>query len=228
MNYIAIAGALDPIGAKNGPPIPPLNLVADFGGGGMLLAFGILAALLEAQRSGQGQVVDAAMVDGAALLTTMFHGLKASGLWRDQRGTNLLDGGSPFYSVYETQDGQHVSVGPIEPKFYVQLIAGLGLDPSTVPGQYDQAKWPELREILTSAFKTKTRDEWTEVFEDIDACVYPVLSMGEAPNHRHNAERKTFVTVDGCVQPAPALASNEPRLGYPVLHVLQDSIRPKF
>ncbi len=204
MNYIALAGALDPIGDNGGPPIPPLNLVADFGGGGMLLAYGILAALLEAQRSGQGQVVDAAMVDGAALLTTMFHGLRAAGMWKDERGSNLLDGGSPFYSVYETKDEKFLSVGPIEPKFYMQLITVLGLDPSQIPGQYDQSRWPELRGLLAKAFKEKTRDEWAGIFEDTDACVYPVLSLGEAPEHPHNVARDTFVTVDGCVQPAPA------------------------
>jgi len=204
LNYIALAGALDPIGPRGGPPIPPLNLVADFGGGGMLLALGILAAVIEARNTGQGQVVDAAMVDGAALLTTMFHGLSATGMWQDQRGSNLLDGGSPFYSCYETADGGYMAVGAIEPKFYIQLIHGLGLDPAEMPGQYDQSRWPELRQILTDVFKGASRDHWAGVFEDMDACVYPVLSLLEAPNHRHNVARGTFVEIDGVVQPAPA------------------------
>jgi alpha-methylacyl-CoA racemase len=144
------------------------------------------------------------MVDGAALLTTMFHGLSATGMWQDQRGSNLLDGGSPFYSCYETADGGYMAVGAIEPKFYIQLIHGLGLDPAEMPGQYDQSRWPELRQILTDVFKGASRDHWAAVFEDMDACVYPVLSLLEAPNHRHNVARGTFVEIDGVVQPAPA------------------------
>ncbi|MEE2755339.1 MAG: CaiB/BaiF CoA-transferase family protein [Myxococcota bacterium] len=204
INYIALSGALHPIGDAGGPPIIPLNLVADFGGGGMLLAVGVLAAVLHAKISGEGQVVDAAMVDGSALLTTMFHGLMASGMWTTERGSNLLDGGAPFYRCYQTADGGYMSVGAIEPKFYALLIHGLGLDMAELPSQYDQTRWAELRSLFQGVFLSKTRQQWADVFEDIDACVYPVLSLAEAPKHRHNRHRSTFTTAAGCVQPAPA------------------------
>lgn len=204
IDYIALTGALHPIGRAGGPPVPPLNLLGDFGGGGMLAALGVLAALWERGQSGQGQVIDAAMVDGSALLTAMFHGMRAAGLWSDQRGTNLLDSGAPFYDCYETADGQYMAVGALEPQFFVGLVSGLGLDPAGLPMQYDPSGWPALRECLAEAFHRRTRDEWAEVFAGIDACVAPVLTMEEAVHHPHNATRGTFVEVGGIVQPGPA------------------------
>jgi len=204
IDYVALAGALHPIGQAGGPPVPPLNLVGDFGGGGMLLALGVVAALLEASRSGRGQVVDAAMVDGAALLTTQFHELLAAGLWREERGANLLDGGAPFYGVYETADGRHLAVGALEPQFWAELLERLGLDAAELPAQLDRNGWPELRERLAALFRTRPRDEWCELLAGTDACVAPVLGLGEAPAHRHNRARGTFVDVGGVVQPAPA------------------------
>ncbi|MFP5576836.1 MAG: CaiB/BaiF CoA transferase family protein [Acidimicrobiia bacterium] len=205
INYIALAGALEPIGRRGEAPIPPLNLVGDFGGGGMFLAFGIVCGLLEAQRSGEGQVVDAAMVDGAAVLTTMFHAFRAMGIWNDERGTNLLDTGAHFYDVYETSDGKYVSIGSIEPQFYAQLLelSGLGAD-GDLPHQMDRGQWPALKERIGDIFKSKTRDEWCEIMEHTDVCFAPVLSLGEAPQHPHNVERKTFVESHGVLQPAPA------------------------
>ena len=209
IDYIAVAGALEPIGRAGQRPVPPLNLVADFGGGGMLLAVGVLAALLERERSGLGQVVDAAMVDGAALLTSFLHGMRAAGAWRDERGTNLLDGGAPFYDTYESADGRHVAVGALEPKFYAALLAGLGLaDDQGLPGQYDRAGWPVLRARLAEVFRSRSQAEWAEVFAGTDACVAPVLGPAEAPAHPHNAARGVFIDVGGVVQPAPA-----PRFG---------------
>lgn len=204
IDYIAVAGALDPIGRAGGPPVPPLNLVGDFGGGGLLLCVGVLAALHERERSGRGQVVDAAMVDGAALLTTMFHVLRARGLWRDERGSNLLDTGAPYYDVYETSDGRYVAVGALEPEFYARLLATVGIDPADLPSRDDPAAWPEIRQALADVFRQRTRDEWSELFAGVDACVAPVLSLGEAPSHPHNQERGTFVDVGGVLQPAPA------------------------
>jgi alpha-methylacyl-CoA racemase len=204
LNYIAIAGALDPIGPHGGPPTVPLNLIGDFGGGGMLLAMGVLSAVIESQRSGRGQVVDAAMVDGSALLTTMFHGLMATGMWKEERGSNMLDGGAPFYGIYATSDDKYMSVGPIEPKFYAEFIRGLELEDADLPHQYDQTQWPTLRATFAEKFRQRTRDEWTALFSDRDACVYPVLSLGEAPAHPHNQARASFVEVGGVVQPAPA------------------------
>ncbi len=204
IDYIALVGALHPIGRAGGPPVPPLNLLGDFGGGGMLAALGVLAALWERGHSGRGQVVDAAMVDGSALLTAMFHGMRAAGLWSDERGTNLLDSGAPFYDCYETADGRHMAVGALEPQFFMGLVSGLGLDPAGLPMQYDPSGWPVLRERLAEAFRTRTRDEWAEVFAGIDACVAPVLTMEEAVHHPHNASRGTFVEVGGIVQPGPA------------------------
>jgi alpha-methylacyl-CoA racemase len=204
IDYVALAGALHPIGQAGGPPVPPLNLVGDFGGGGMLLALGVVAALLETGRSGAGQVVDAAMVDGAALLTTQFHELLAAGLWREERGANLLDGGAPFYGVYQTADGRHLAVGALEPQFYAELLRRLGLDAGDLPAQLDRDGWPLLRERLAALFRTRTREEWCELLAGTDACVAPVLGFGEAPAHPHNRARGTFVDVGGVVQPAPA------------------------
>jgi alpha-methylacyl-CoA racemase len=205
IDYIAIGGALWSMGRADSAPVPPLNLVGDFGGGGMLLAFGMVAALLEAARSGQGQVVDAAMVDGAASLMTMIHAFHAHGIWSDQRGSNMLDTGAPFYEVYETSDGKWMAVGGIEPQFYAALLEGLGLsgDPS-LPGQMERDEWPAMKERFAAVFKTKTRDEWSAIFDRTDACVAPVLSAWEAHEHPHNVARSTYIEVEGAVQPAPA------------------------
>ncbi|MFF0450300.1 CaiB/BaiF CoA transferase family protein [Streptomyces sp. NPDC004609] len=204
INYIGLAGALEPIGRAGERPVPPLNLVGDFGGGGMLLAVGILAALYEREHSGLGQVVDAAMVDGAALLTAPLHGLRATGQWDNPRGHNLLDGGAPFYDTYETADGRYMAVGALEPHFYAQLLAGLGLADADLPEQDDRDRWSELRARFTAAFATRTRDEWTAVFDGTDACVTPVLSPWEAHLHPHNAARGVFTDLVGSRQPAPA------------------------
>ncbi len=205
INYIALAGALEPLGRKGEKPYAPLNLVGDFGGGGMLLAFGIVCALVERQTSGTGQVVDAAMVDGSAVLMTMFHAFRAMGFWNDERGTNILDSGAWFYEVYETRDGKYVAVGAIEPQFCQQLLELTGLsDDPELPRQHDRTSWPAMKERLAEVFKTKTRDEWCEIMEGTDACFAPVLSMAEAPEHPHNRHRGTFVEVEGLVQPAPA------------------------
>ncbi|MCO5971726.1 CaiB/BaiF CoA transferase family protein [Actinoallomurus soli] len=221
INYIAIAGALDPIGHAGERPVPPLNLIGDFGGGGMLLALGILAALYERSRSGRGQVVDAAMVDGAALLTSFIHGMRGQGLWRDERGTNLLDGGAPFYDTYETADGRYVSVGALEPQFYAALLRGLGLEDEDLPAQLDQERWPELRARFTEVFKQRTRDEWTAIFDGTDACVAPVLGLGEAPAHPHNRARDGFLDIGGLPQPAPA-----PRFGRTAAETPRPPARP--
>ncbi|MGH8997741.1 MAG: CoA transferase, partial [Acidimicrobiales bacterium] len=181
-----------------------LNLVGDFGGGGMLLAFGVAAALLEAARSGQGQVVDAAMVDGAASLSTMLYSHRALGIWEDERGVNILDTGAPFYEVYDTADGKYFSVGAIESQFYAALIQGLGLDAADLPHQMDRSKWPETKERFESIFRSKTRDEWAAIFDGVDACATPVLSPAEANRHPHVEARSTFFEMDGAVQPSPA------------------------
>jgi alpha-methylacyl-CoA racemase len=205
INYIALAGALDPIGRAGGPPVPPLNLVGDFGGGGLVLAYGLVCALLEATHSGKGQVVDAAMVDGAAVLMTMFHAFTAMGIWNDQRGTNLLDTGAHFYDTYETADGKYVAVGSIEPQFYAELLRLTDLgDDGDFAAQMDRSRWPELKERIAEVFRTKSRDEWCQIMEGTDVCFAPVLSMSEAPKHPHNVERGTFVEVSGITQPAPA------------------------
>lgn len=206
INYISLAGVLGAIGRAGEAPVPPLNLVGDFGGGGMLLAFGVVCALLEAARSGQGQVVDAAMIDGSALLMTMFHGMAASGSWRPERGTNLLDSGAPFYDVYETADGGYVSVGSLEPQFYAELLrlSGLGETAADLPAQLDRSQWPAMKKRLAEVFRSKTRDEWTALMEGSDVCFAPVLSMAEAPAHPHNAARHTFTEVAGIPQAAPA------------------------
>jgi alpha-methylacyl-CoA racemase len=202
INYIAITGALHALGRAGEPPAIPLNLLGDFGGGSMYLAMGILAALWEADRSGKGQVVDAAIVDGAASLMSMPFNMLAGGGWRDERGTNVLDTGSPYYDVYETADGGWMAVGALERKFYSEFVTLLGLD-EAASDRSPEALVP-LRKHITAAFKTRTRDEWAAVFEGTDACVAPVLSMREAPGHPHNAARKTFVDIDGHPQPAPA------------------------
>jgi alpha-methylacyl-CoA racemase len=204
IDYIAVSGVLHGIGRPGERPVPPLNLVGDFGGGGMLLAVGVLAALVERGRSGLGQVVDAAMVDGSALLNAFLYGMIASGAWTEPRGANLLDGGAPFYDTYETADGGYVAVGALEPDFYAELLAGLGLNEADLPGQYDRAGWPVLRDRFAAAFAKRTRDEWAEAFGGTDACVSPVLAPDEAPGHPHNAARGTFVRAGGVVQPAPA------------------------
>jgi len=203
IDYIALAGALGVIGREGSAPVPPVNLLGDFGGGGMLLVVGVLAALFEARRSGRGQVVDAAMVDGTALLLAMVWGLKAQGLWSDERGTNLLDTGAPFYDVYETADGRYVAVGALEPQFFAELCERLGLEVGEAE-RLDRARWPELRARLADAFRARTRAEWEAVFEGSDACVAPVLGLDEAARHPHNVARATYVNVDGVVQPAPA------------------------
>src|SRR5690606_31588904 len=200
----ATSGVLHTIGPAGGPPVPPLNLLGDYGGGGMLLAAGVLAALWHAQRTGTGQVVDAAIVDGAALLATQMFGLRAGGLWRDERGANLFDGGAPNCSVYRTSDGGYLAVGALEPEFYTEFLTRLGLDPHTTPSPYDVAQWPRLRQLIADRLATRTRDEWVAVFADSDACVAPVLSPGEAQDHPHLAARGVFVDLHGVRQPAPA------------------------
>ncbi len=204
INYIALAGALHAFGCRKGQPVPPLNLVGDFGGGGMFLAFGTVCALLEAQHSGEGQVVDAAMVDGTASLMSVIFGLLGCGMWTDERGVNFLDTGAHFYNTYETSDGKWVAVGAIEPQFYALLLQHTGIDDPEFSYQFDRDRWPELKEKLAEVFKTKTRDEWREIMEGTDVCFAPVLSLAEAPTHHHNAERGTFIQIDGVTQPAPA------------------------
>lgn len=204
IDYIAQAGVLHAIGREGERPLPPLNLVGDFGGGGMMLAFGIVCALREASRSGRGQVVDAAMVEGAGVLSTMIWGMMAAGDWRDERGVNVLDSGAPWYDSYATRDGKHFAIGAIETKFYAQLLRGLGLDAATLPEQHDRAQWPRLRAAFSAAFATRDRDEWEAIFGATDACAAPVLSFAEAAAHPHARARNAHVTIDGIVQPAPA------------------------
>ncbi len=204
IDYIALAGALWPIGRQGDRPVPPLNLVGDFGGGGLLLAFGICAALVERARSGQGQVVDAAMVDGAASLTTMLHGFLQAGLWERERGSNLLDSGAPFYEVYETADGRHMAVGAIEPQFYAALLEGLGFDPAELPPQMDRAAWPATKARFAERFAQRAQAEWEAVFAGTDACVAPVRAPWEASGDPHLRARSTFVEVAGVTQPGPA------------------------
>jgi alpha-methylacyl-CoA racemase len=205
IDYIAIAGALHAYGRAGEKPTPPINMVGDFGGGGMFLAFGMVSAILHAQRTGQGQVVDCAMVDGAAVLMSMIWSFRAAGFWRDERGVNMLDTGAHFYDTYETADSKHLAVGAIEPQFYAELrrLAGLAED-SDLDNQMDPSAWPTLKDKLAATFATRTRDEWTAIFDGTDACVAPVLSMNEAPHHPHNAARSTFVEQGGITQPAPA------------------------
>jgi len=218
LNYVALTGALAAIG-PGGPgskPVPPLNLVGDYGGGALYLAFGVMAALFERQRSGRGQVVDAAMVDGAASLAGIFYGLVAAGTWdASARGANLLDGGAPFYDCYETADRRFVSLAPLEPKFFAALVAAIGLDERFVKRQYDRKLWPEMREAIAARMRAKTRDEWCALLEGTDACFAPVLAFDEAPAHRHAQERRGFVEVDGVVQPAPAPRFDRTPAGMP-------------
>lgn len=205
IGYIALTGALGASGRPDERPAPPINLLGDFGGGGVFLALGAVAALLHARATGQGQVVDAAIVDGTAVLTTMIHGMLANGGWRDERGTNLLDTGAPFYDVYRCADGQFLAVGALEPQFYAALLEGLGVaGDESFPDRYKPEQWPALRERFTELFASRTRDEWWQVFAGTDACVAPVWSLVEATQDQHNRERGVFVEVDGTVQPAVA------------------------
>ncbi len=205
INYIALSGALHAVGRAGEKPLPPLNLVGDFGGGGMMLAFGMVAAILKARATGAGQVVDCAMTEGSAVLMSMMYSIRSSGHWLDERGTNILDSGAHFYDTYETSDGQFISLGAVEPQFYRQLLELLGLShDEEFLVQMEPRRWPRLKDRLTELFKTRTRDEWCGVLEGTDACFAPVISMAEAPTHAHNTARKAFVEVDGVVQPAPA------------------------
>ncbi len=204
IDYIALTGALHTMGRKGEPPPPPLNLVGDFGGGALYLAMGLLAGIIEARTSGKGQVVDCAMIDGAASLMTMFYGMKAAGMWSPERDSNLLDGGAHFYDTYECADGQWLAIGSIEPQFHALLVKGLGLPDDAFGSYMDRTKWPEFSRRLAEIVKTKSRDDWMKVFDGTDACVAPVLSMDEAPGHPHNAARSTFVEAFGMVQPGPA------------------------
>ena len=231
INYIALSGSLSTFGRKGDAPVPPLNLVGDFGGGGMLMAYGIVCGLLEAQRSGEGQVVDAAMVDGSALLATFIYGMRALGAWQDERGTNILDTGAWFYEVYETADGEYVSFGSLEPQFFAELIRLTGLADEGLPEQMDRTTWPAMKDRLAAVIKTKTRDEWCQLMEGTDVCFAPVLGMAEAPSHPHNRHRGTFVDVAGVAQPAPAprfsrtpgaIAMPPPHAGQHTIEVLGD------
>jgi alpha-methylacyl-CoA racemase len=217
INYIALAGVLNNFTRKGDRPVPPINMVGDFGGGGMFLAFGVACALLEASRSGQGQVVDAAMVDGSAVLMTMIYAFLAMGIWEDDPGTNILDTGAHFYEVYETADGKHVAIGAIEHQFYAELLERVGIDAGDLPFQMDRTEWPALKERFADLFRTKTRDEWSELLEGTDACFAPVLSLSEAHRHPHNQARETFVERHGVLQPAPAprFSRTKPEIGRP-------------
>jgi alpha-methylacyl-CoA racemase len=204
INYIALAGALAHFGRSDGKPTPPINLVGDFGGGGMFMGFGIVCGILEAQKSGKGQVLDVAMVDGSAVLMTMMWGFVKLGMWDEHRGVNVLDTGAPFYDTYETADGKFIALGSLEPQFYAELIQKLGLEGDDLPAQMDRSGWPQLRERFTALFKTKTRDEWDAVLLGSDACYAPVLTMTEATNDEHIKARGTIIERDGVPQPAPA------------------------
>ena len=204
INYIALTGALHAIGTRAGGPVPPLNLIGDYGGGALYMVVGVLAAYIEAKRSGTGQVVDTSMVEGAASLMTPAYGALAAGAWTDEREANRLDGACHHYNVYETKDGKHISIGSNEPQFYAELLATVGLDKEPLPAQTDRVHWPAMRERLAGIFKTKTRAEWTEIMEMKEICFAPVLSMGEAMGHKQNVARGSFVTVDGVPQPGPA------------------------
>jgi len=204
INYIAISGALNAIGRTGEPPPPPLNYVGDFGGGGMLLAVGLLAALHERRSSGRGQVIDAAMTDGTALLSAFFYGMKAQGQWGNERASNILDGAAPFYDTYACADGRFVAIGAIEPQFYAELRKRCGIDDPLFDAQLDTARWPQLKERLADIMRTRTRDEWCALLEGTDACFAPVLDWDEAPEHAHNRARGTYVDIDGVMQPAPA------------------------
>lgn len=215
INYIAISGALHAIGRADQLPAVPLNYIGDFGGGAMLLAFGVLAALHEAKTSGRGQVVDAAMTDGAALISAMMYGFKAAGTWSNERGQNLLDGGAHFYDVYACADGKHVAIGALEPQFYAELLQRCGIDDPEFEAQMDNTRWPELKRKLTEVFKRRTRQEWCDLLEGTDVCFAPVLDWDEAPQHPHNQARETFVTIDDVLQPAPAPRFSRTPAGIP-------------
>ena len=223
INYIGLAGALHAIGEPGGKPVPPLNLIGDFGGGGMLLAYGLVCGMLEASRSGKGQVVDAAMVDGAASLMAMFFSMGRG--FRDERGSNLLDGGAHFYNTYETSDGKYVCVGSIEPQFYQLLVEKSGVDPNRFGTQMANDQWPDFKSELSEIFRSRTRDEWCEIMEGSDVCFAPVLSVFEAPDHPHNQHRKTFVQVDGVTQPAPSprFSRTEPAISHSARSPGEDS-----
>jgi alpha-methylacyl-CoA racemase len=231
INYIALSGSLSAFGRKGDAPVPPLNLVGDFGGGGMLMAYGIVCGLLEVQRSGEGQVVDAAMVDGSALLATFIYGMRALGAWQDERGTNILDTGAWFYEVYQTADGEYVSFGSLEPQFFSELIRLTGLADEDLPDQMDRTTWPAMKDRLAAVIRTRTRDEWCQLMEGTDVCFAPVLGMAEAASHPHNRHRGTFVDVAGVEQPAPAprfsrtpgaIAMPPPHAGQHTIEVLGD------
>ncbi len=215
INYIALTGVLHAIGPAGGAPVPPLNLVGDYGGGALYLAFGVMAALYERQRSGLGQVVDAAMVDGASSLASIFHGLQAAGSWTAERGANLLDGGAPFYGTFETADGKHISLGALEPKFFKLLAEALGLEARFVQRQYDRRLWPEMRGAIAAAVLLRSRDDWCARLEGTDACFAPVLTFAEAAQHGHARSRGAFVEVAGLVQPAPAPRFSRTPAGHP-------------
>jgi alpha-methylacyl-CoA racemase len=224
LNYVALSGMLHAMGRADGPPAPPLNLVGDFGGGAMMLAFGVMCAAWEAKSSGKGQVVDAAMTDGAALLGAMMYGLRAFGSWSDAREANLLDGGAPFYDCYACADGKFISIGAIEPQFYAQLLEMCGVEDPQFRKQWRQADWPELKRKFAGLFATRTRDDWCALLEGTDVCFAPVLDMAEAPRHPHNAARATFVERDGVTQPAPAprFSRTEAGIGRPASSPGQD------
>jgi alpha-methylacyl-CoA racemase len=204
INYVALSGVLSMLGRSSEKPLPPLNIIGDMAGGGLMMAYGMVSAILHAKLSGTGQVVDTAMTEGSALMAAGIFGLRGAGLWQDERGANLLDGGAPFYDVYETADGGHMAVGAIEPQFYVQLLEGLELDPADRSKQMDRSQWPDMRSRFTELFKGKSRDEWTAIFENKDACVTPVLSLTEAAEHPHNKHRGTYASPEGVLQAAPA------------------------
>ena len=217
INYISLNGVLHAIGRKGERPVPPLNLAGDFGGGSMFLLLGILSALWERQTSGKGQVVDAAMIDGSSVLIQMMWAFRAQGVWSDERGTNMLDTGAPYYDTYETADGKYFAIGAIEPQFYAELLAKLGLDPATLPAQNDMERWEELRAIFTEVFKTKDRDDWAAVFTGSDACATPVLAFGEVLDEPHIADRSTFYETQHGLQPMPAprFSRSEPAVPSP-------------
>lgn len=226
LDYVALAGVLGALGPADGPPAVPLNLIGDFGGGGMMLAYGMVCALLAAQRTGRGQVVDAAITDGAALLMAVIWQLRAQGLWRDQRGVNVLDGAAPFYGVYRTADDGWLAVGPLEPQFWGQLLDRLGLaDDPEMSVQLDPARWPRMRDRLAEVFRTRDRDDWMRLFEGGDCCVAPVLSMDEAAAHPHNAARGTFVEAGGVTQPAPAPRYSDSVPAGPVMPAADDPVK---
>jgi len=227
LNYVALSGMLHAMGRADSPPAPPLNLVGDFGGGAMMLAFGVVCAVLEAKQSGKGQVVDAAMTDGAALLGAMMYGLRAFGSWSGQREANLLDGGAPFYDCYACADGKHISIGAIEPQFYTKLLALAEVDDPQFRKQWRQDDWPELKRKFAALFATRTRADWCALLEGTDVCFAPVLDMAEAPRHPHNAARATFVERDGVTQPAPAprFSRTPADIGAPASKPGEDSVQ---